>query len=238
MVGKQLPNANLEERIAMAQLTAEEIDGLLNELNNKDRNKRALAASKLGKANSSQDVIIAALQQMIANERDDLVKGIAKSSIQSLIDAKTLHGLQDDNPEVKGAALAEIGDEQLQNKHIISAIEQMAATGENDIKLRAQALLIKRQDELTQQQVRQESVATSLPSNKYPALRTIAGFYRILAFVAGGFAVISAVDLLGDSILFALLSLIAGAVAVISLLAIAEGIHVLIDIEANTRQGR
>ncbi|MCZ7666555.1 MAG: hypothetical protein M5U34_04660 [Chloroflexi bacterium] len=49
---------------------------------------------------------------------------------------------------------------------------------------------------------------------------------------------ISAMALLGDSILFALLSLITGAVAVISLLAIAEGIHVLIDIEANTRQNR
>lgn len=224
----------------MEQLTVEEINGLLSELTSSDKSKRTLAASKLGKATTSQDVIIAALQKMVASERDDFVKGIAKASIQSLSDVRILNELQDSNPAVRKSTLAKVGIEQLNNQHIVSAIEQMTVNGDADTKQEAQALLVKRQGELARQQAKQESIAASNshPSNKYPALRTIAGFYRILAFIAGGFAVISALALLEDSILFALLSLITGAVAVISLLAIAEGIHVLIDIEANTRQNR
>lgn len=224
----------------MEQLTVEDINGLLSDLTSSDKSKRTLAASKLSKATISQDAIIAALQKMVASERDDFVKSIAKASIQSLSDARILNELQDSNPAVKKSALAKVSVEQLNNQHIVSAIEQMTVNDDADTKQVAQALLVKRQEELARQQAKQESIAASTqhPSNKYPALRTIAGFYRILAFVAGGFAVISALALLGDSILFALLSLITGAVAVISLLAIAEGIHVLIDIEANTRQNR
>lgn len=224
----------------MEQLAVEEINSLLSELTSNDKSKRTLAASKLSKATTSQDAIIAALQEMIASERDDFVKSIAKASIQSLSDAKILNELQDSNSAVRKSALAKVGIEQLKNQHIVSAIEQMTVNGDTDTKQVAQALLVRRQVELARQQAKQESIAASTthPSNKYPALRTIAGFYRILAFIAGGFAVISALALFEDSILFALLSLVTGAVAVISLLAIAEGIHVLIDIEANTRQNR
>ncbi len=69
----------------MGKFTAEEIDHLLSDLNNKDKSKRTLAASKLGKATNFHAVIINALEQMIAHERDDFVKMVAKSSIQSLL---------------------------------------------------------------------------------------------------------------------------------------------------------
>lgn len=222
----------------MEQITDEEIDRFLTEIKSKDRSKRALAVSKLGKATNSQDVIISALQQMIARERDDFVKQLAESSIQSLIDSKALQRLQDNNPTVRQAALAEIDGEQLKNTHILSTIENIATTDDDETKMKAQALLAKQQEELRQKQFRQESATTLSPSTKYPALRTIAGFYRILALIAGIFAVIGAISNLGESVILALAVLIMGAVATITLLAIAEGIYVLIDIEANTRQGR
>jgi hypothetical protein len=93
----------------MEQLTVEEINGLLSELTSSDKSKRTLAASKLGKATTSQDVIIAALQKMVASERDDFVKWIAKASIQSLSDVRILNELQDSNPAVRKSALAKVG---------------------------------------------------------------------------------------------------------------------------------
>lgn len=243
----------------MEQLTSREIDDLLSKLTSSDKSKRTLAASKLGKAITSQDRIIEALQKMVSNERDDFVKGIAKASIQSLSDTKILiNELQDDNPEIRKAALAKVEAKQLNYPQIVSIIEQMVVN-DDGTKQEAQALLDRRQDELAHQQAKQESKATSTSqssrrevtetstsqlSNKYPALRTIAGFYRILAFVAGGFAVIAAMILFTNSdggangIILALFSLMSGAITVITLLAIAEAIQVFIDIEANTRRNR
>jgi hypothetical protein len=247
--------------VTMEQLTAKEIDGLLSELTSNDKSERTLAASKLGKATTSQDRIIAALEKMVANERDDFVKGIAKASLQSLSDTKILiNELQDSNPEIRKAALAKVEVKHLNYPQVVSIIEQMVVN-DDDMEPEAQALLDRRQEELVRQQAKRESKATSTAqssrrestetftsqrSNKYPALRTIAGFYRILAFVAGGFAVIVAMILIFltnsvDStvgIILALLSLISGAITVITLLAVAEVIYVFIDIEANTRQNR
>jgi hypothetical protein len=80
--------------------------------------------------------------------------------------------------------------------------------------------------------------STSSPSTKYPALRTIAGLYRILAFITGGLAIISALVLfISDEFYLAAMGvLVIGASLTITLLAVAEAIQVLIDIETNTRQ--
>lgn len=77
---------------------------------------------------------------------------------------------------------------------------------------------------------------SSAASIKYPALRTLAGLYRLLAIAVGGLALVTAFNLIGDNLMIAFGVLIIGAVFAISLLAVAESIQVLIDIEANTRQ--
>lgn len=71
------------------------------------------------------------------------------------------------------------------------------------------------------------------PKQKYPALRTIASLYKILAaitlvaFIGGGFLV---------SGFNSVLMLLAGGIACLTLVAASEGIRVIIDIEANTRK--
>lgn len=153
----------------MKQFTSEEIDHLLAELNSKNKNKRALAASQLGKATVSYDVIITALQKRITLEQDDLVKGIAKSSIQSLIDVKILHELQSEDPKVKGSALATINDERLKNKHIVLTLEQIVATGDDELKSQVQEILLKRRPELTESKhlepIQRSASASDVSSN-------------------------------------------------------------------------
>lgn len=81
-------------------------------------------------------------------------------------------------------------------------------------------------------------------SKRYPALRVISTIYRILAYlsaVGGIIGVMVGISKMseryggaaGGTIL--LLSLLYGAIAFITFLAIAEAIHVFIDIEENTR---
>ena len=95
---------------------------------------------------------------------------------------------------------------------------------------------------------------------KYPALQTIAGFYRVLAWITIVFTVVFIIvgiiaafvtgDYIGGGFLGFLGSLLgavlgsiaaviiyglAGLVAAVLQLAVAEGIEVLIDIEENTR---
>lgn len=77
---------------------------------------------------------------------------------------------------------------------------------------------------------------SSATSVKYPALRTFVGLYRLLAIAVGGLALVTVFNLIGDNLMIAFGVLIIGAVLSISLLAVAESIQVLIDIEANTRQ--
>lgn len=81
-------------------------------------------------------------------------------------------------------------------------------------------------------------------SKRYPALRVISTIYRILAYLSAVGGIIGVMvgisemserygGAVGGTIL--LLSLVCGAIAFITFLAIAEAIHVFIDIEENTR---
>ncbi len=79
----------------------------------------------------------------------------------------------------------------------------------------------------------------SLGTDKYPALRTIARFFTVFAWLLGIFAVILAVYFgsKGEEGLFiALPTLVVGALMVLGVLAVSESIKVVIDIEYNTRQ--
>ena len=79
--------------------------------------------------------------------------------------------------------------------------------------------------------------------SRYPALRTIAGIYRLLAYLAAFGAVVSGIlaiaGLVGvggaGSGAAGLLGAVYALFATITLLAISEGIRLFIDIEANTR---
>jgi hypothetical protein len=83
-------------------------------------------------------------------------------------------------------------------------------------------------------------IAIENSRSKYPALRSIAGFYTLLAWIVGVVAIIAAILLGlkgGDlGILFSAIIIVIGAIIVLGLLAISESIMVLIDIEYNTRQ--
>lgn len=79
----------------------------------------------------------------------------------------------------------------------------------------------------------------ALGTNKYPALRTIAGIYTAFAWIVGILAIILAIYFgsKGEAGLFiALPTLVVGALIILGVLAVAESIKVLIDIEYNTRQ--
>ena len=82
-----------------------------------------------------------------------------------------------------------------------------------------------------------ESAATS----RYPALRIVAGIYRILAFLVGIAAIIvvvvgvRALDNGSEGILLILGGILGGLIGVVTNLAAAEGIRVFLDIEENTR---
>ena len=75
----------------------------------------------------------------------------------------------------------------------------------------------------------------SVPSVKYPALRAIVTVYKIFAVAVGVATAIAVGVALGQSVLISLLCLVVGVGTVISLLALAEGIKVFVDIEHNTR---
>jgi hypothetical protein len=77
--------------------------------------------------------------------------------------------------------------------------------------------------------------------SRYPALQTIAGIFRILAWLVVVFSVIGIIfgfiniKTIGLGVSLLLGSLIGGAVSFFTLFAVAEAIEVLIDIEENTR---
>ena len=77
---------------------------------------------------------------------------------------------------------------------------------------------------------------------RYPALRTIAGFYQLLAFVVVILAVTGIVYALlnlrmGNGALIILgLSILVGTIGAVTFFAVAEGIRVFLDIEENTRR--
>jgi hypothetical protein len=79
---------------------------------------------------------------------------------------------------------------------------------------------------------------------RYPALQTISTIYRVLAYLsaaAGLIGVIVGVSMSSDRYggasggVLILLSILYGAIACVTFLALSEGIHVFIDIENNTR---
>ena len=74
-----------------------------------------------------------------------------------------------------------------------------------------------------------------VPPPKYPALRTIATVYQVLAATVAVVTAIAFVVALGQSNLIAIICLVVGLAAAISFLAVAEGIKVFVDIEHNTR---
>lgn len=79
----------------------------------------------------------------------------------------------------------------------------------------------------------------SVGTDKYPALRTIAGFFTFFAWIVGILSIIIAVYFGSQreaGIFIALPTIIVGALIVLGVLAVAESIKVLIDIEYNTRQ--
>jgi len=77
------------------------------------------------------------------------------------------------------------------------------------------------------------------PASRYPALQTLSVIYRILAYVTGTVALITAIwgiaTIERGGVALIIGGLLGGIVGVITNLAIAEGIKVFIDIEENTR---
>ena len=73
------------------------------------------------------------------------------------------------------------------------------------------------------------------PISKYPALRTFATAYQILGLAIGIVTLIAAIVSLRQSALVAIVSIVIGLTAVLSFLALSEGIKVFVDIEHNTR---
>lgn len=73
---------------------------------------------------------------------------------------------------------------------------------------------------------------------RYPALKTIAGVYMVLAWIIGAAAFITTFYFLSENRLqiFGLVSLIAGGLLALGLAAISESIKVFLDIEYNTRK--
>ena len=75
---------------------------------------------------------------------------------------------------------------------------------------------------------------------KYPALSTISGAYKFLAWFSAFIAVLLALSVLShidddNRIIYAIISLVTGVILCISFLAISEIIRLFIDIEKNTR---
>ncbi|NOZ60346.1 MAG: zinc ribbon domain-containing protein [Calditrichaeota bacterium] len=97
-------------------------------------------------------------------------------------------------------------------------------------------------------EIEEEKIESSSENDgqKYPALRTISGIYKVLAWITGIGAVITlfyGFTLLGKGysakttgISLITSSLIMGILGVIAFLAISEGIKLFIDIESNSRE--
>lgn len=81
-----------------------------------------------------------------------------------------------------------------------------------------------------------ETKSQSSPSSKYPALETMIGIFKILAWLLGIVAVICAIVSFADGSPVGMFFIIVGALIFVLLFAIAESIKVFIDIEANTRR--
>lgn len=99
-------------------------------------------------------------------------------------------------------------------------------------------IALDKEEQSTLKEIKSE-IALESSRSKYPALKAIAGFYTLFAWVIGIVSIICAVFFVtkGDGgLFFAVPILVVGALLVLGVLAISEGIMVLIDIEYNTRQ--
>ena len=84
-----------------------------------------------------------------------------------------------------------------------------------------------------------EEPTANFSSQRYPALRTIAGFYQVLAWIVAviaGVGILLSLDNFERDLIKLILIFIGGTVAFITLLAASESIKVFIDIEENTRK--
>ena len=72
---------------------------------------------------------------------------------------------------------------------------------------------------------------------RYPALRTIAGVYMVLAWIIGIATIITTIYMLvDDELVIGLVSLLVGGLLALGLAALSELIKVFLDIEYNTRK--
>lgn len=92
-------------------------------------------------------------------------------------------------------------------------------------------------------------VEFSLSLTKYPALETLAGIYKTLAFIVMGLSLLAALAILlvqipgtggfwlgmGSRVAACFITLLCGGVVGLSLLAVSESIKVLVDLECNSR---
>lgn len=78
----------------------------------------------------------------------------------------------------------------------------------------------------------------SITRYRYPALRTIAGVYMVLAWIIGFVTIITTFYFLSEDRMkiFGLVSLVIGSLLTLGLAAISESIKVFLDIEYNTRK--
>ena len=84
-----------------------------------------------------------------------------------------------------------------------------------------------------------EETTANLSSKRYPALRSIAGLYQVLAWIVAviaGIGILLSLDNFERDLIKLILIFIGGAVGFITLLAASESIKVFIDIEENTRK--
>jgi hypothetical protein len=94
-------------------------------------------------------------------------------------------------------------------------------------------------NETSEEEPELEHAQLTNDKKRYPALRTIAGIYFVLAWIVGIFAVIIAFYSLSQNEnvgLYVVPSILVGAFIVLGLLATSESIKVFIDIEENTRR--
>ena len=72
---------------------------------------------------------------------------------------------------------------------------------------------------------------------RYPALRTISGVYKALAWIIGIATIITTIYMLvDDELVIGLVSLLVGGLLALGLAALSELIKVFLDIEYNTRK--
>lgn len=86
--------------------------------------------------------------------------------------------------------------------------------------------------------ISQSKIKASNNISRYPALRSIAAIYKILAWVVGSASLLISIYFLSEhnQTIFAIITLVVGGLLALGLAAISESIQVFVDIEHNTRK--